>query len=81
MLLRFLEIPLGLATTAAEAPMSCARLSLQSSRGDVMGYSPGKPKHTFQSGLLQIIQGLENGSIVLAPGTTRPQRLRQPQLS
>jgi hypothetical protein len=29
---------------------------------------PWQPKHTFRSGLLRIIEGLENGSIVLAPG-------------
>ncbi|HTU20310.1 MAG TPA: hypothetical protein VMG10_19760 [Gemmataceae bacterium] len=28
---------------------------------------PWQPKHTFRSGLLRIIEGLENGSIVLAP--------------
>ncbi len=28
---------------------------------------PWQPKHTFQSGLLRIIEGLENGSVVLAP--------------
>jgi len=27
---------------------------------------PWQPKHTFQSGLLRIIEGLENGSVVLA---------------
>jgi hypothetical protein len=28
---------------------------------------PWQPKHTFRSGLLRIIEGLENGSIVLGP--------------
>ena len=30
---------------------------------------PWQPKHTFRSGLLQIIEGLENGSVLLIPRT------------
>src|SRR5438445_12546505 len=45
-------------------PTSCARRSPISSRGEVMRW-PWQPKHTFRSGLLRIIEGLENGSVVL----------------
>src|SRR5262249_21677665 len=56
------------------------RRSPRSSKGDVMRW-PWQPKHTFRSGLLRIIEGLESGSVVLAGAKGPASKPLSPDLS